>query len=361
MDKEREQARLCGGCESVELPQVGRGAGARGFAVLLIVGALLVSLFAVGTLWWERGGREWIGNHWGGSASREESDTTNRETPPLTPPVTPNNPSDTMPPVTLPEGAIPIVDRDLAESSLGRNYLHNETSYSPDVGQLLQLPLEELPLTDAPLVLILHTHTGEAYLPQGSLYVEGQLGDAVYSKDPARGVTEVGRVLCETLNAHGIPTVHCTVAHDQPLMSGAYQRSYETVRRYLALYPSIRLVIDLHRDSILDADGAYIRTVTEGAEDAVAQVMAVVGSDGNGTPHPHWEENLSLALRLRERLNEKQDGVCRPVSLRNASYHQELSRYSLLLEIGSGANSLEEAKRAAILVGECLAELIQSR
>ena len=88
--------------------------------------------------------------------------------------------------------------------------------------------------------------------------------------------------------------------------------------------------------------------------------MAVVGSDGNGTQHPRWQDNLALALQLRERLNQSLVGACRPVSLRNASFHQELAPYSLLLEIGTVANSPEAALAAARRVGECLAEMIRA-
>ena len=55
------------------------------------------------------------------------------------------------------------------------------------------------------------------------------------------------------------------------------------------------------------------------------------------------------------------EGLCRPVSLRNSSYNQELAKYALILEIGTAANSVEEAKRAAVLVGETLADLIYAR
>ena len=109
-----------------------------------------------------------------------------------------------------------------------------------------------------------------------------------------------------------------------------------------------------------NSKGEFIRTVYDAEEAPVAQVMAVVGSDGNGTVHDGWEGNLALALRLRELLNTNGAAICRPISLRNASYNQELAPHSLLLEIGTAANSVEEAKRAAVLVGSALAYLLQS-
>jgi stage II sporulation protein P len=117
-------------------------------------------------------------------------------------------------------------------------------------------------------------------------------------------------------------------------------------------------VIDLHRDSIIDRDGAYVRAAVGDGEEAYAQVMAVVGSDGNGAPNENWEKNLALALRLRCELNGQVADLCRPPVLRNASYNQELSPYSLLLEVGTGANCVEEAERTARLIGAALAEII---
>jgi stage II sporulation protein P len=210
-----------------------------------------------------------------------------------------------------------------------------------------------------PVVLVLHTHSSEGYLPQGCTYVEGCVGDATYTKNGEQNVISVGRVLVEVLNEKGITALHCTVMHDEPRLGGAYRRSAETVKRYLEQYPEIEYVIDLHRDSVTTADGKIVRSLGRSEDgEAVAQIMAVVGSDGNGTPCENWEGNLSLALRLRQLLNEGGGSICRPVTLRNSSYNQELSPYSLLLEIGTGGNSVKEAERAAKLVGEALVTLI---
>ena len=170
------------------------------------------------------------------------------------------------------------------------------------------------------------------------------------------GVLAVGAELTRTLNEKGITAIHCTVMHDSPTLSGSYERSAETVRAYLKRYPSIQYVIDLHRDALYTDDGAFVRTET--TAEGAAQVMAVVGTDANGTAFPHWEENLALALQLREQLNLTSSNAARHVYLRNASFYQELAPHALLLEIGSAANSVEEARCAARLVGEALAKLL---
>ncbi len=324
----------------------------RVFAVFLISCAILLAGFAMtAAVRGAKGLGLWEGL--GSFMGRDTEQTTPAPTPAPDP-----KPDGEEPKTPIPEGATPIASKDLSALSLGGFYIHNETPYRPDVAGLLRRGHTPHAKTDAPLVLILHTHTSEGYLPEGTAYLTEPIGDATYTDDRSRSVIAAGEELARALNENGICTLHCTVIHDTPTLGGSYDRSAETVKRYLEEYPTIEYVIDLHRDAVVDGDGALVRAVTEENGERVAQVMAVVGTDANGTNHPRWEENLTLALGLRELLNADSARICRPVSLRNASFHQELSRYSLLLEIGSSANSPEEAKRAAQRVGDALVKLI---
>lgn len=324
----------------------------RGFAAFLICCAILVAAFAVTALWQKNGGQDWFEQ--GGSS--EIPDAPDSEKNDLQ-----DSPS-TTPPTALPEGAIPILPMDLSYTSYGKSYLNNETDYSPDFEALLSHNVSCTVGGNQPLVLILHTHTSESYLPKGTAHVSGAIGDLTYSENAEQGVLSVGETLAQTLNQNGIFAIHCSVSHDERGLSGSYQRAAETIRSYLERYPSIEYVIDLHRDSVTSQSGAIIRSEGKHGTESVAQVMAVVGSDRNGTEYEGgWEGNLALALQLRESLNANGNTVARPVSLRRSSYNQELAKYSLLLEIGTAANSPEEAKRAAVLVGEALADLIQAR
>ena len=268
----------------------------------------------------------------------------------------PNPPSE-VPDEPIPDGAIAVVNRDLSCPTLGASYLHNETAYDPNVSLLLQTDVSS-PVTSEPLVLILHTHTSESYLKKGQTYLTGDLGEATYSSDEEENMLAVGQELCKVLNQKGITALHCTVMHDDPTLSGSYARALRSIEFYLTHYPSIRYVIDLHRDSVLTSDGEYIRATASDSEESVAQMMAVVGSDGGGETNERWEGNLALALQLREELNHAIPSVCRPVTLRNETYNQELAPYSLLIEVGTGGNCIEEALAAARLLGEALSNLI---
>ena len=237
--------------------------------------------------------------------------------------------------------------------------VRNETALTLDVGALSNAFVGEAAVDlHAPLVLILHTHSTEGYLGEGQTAVS--VGSTVgRSSDREQNVLAVGQVLKDTLIACGIPTLHCEIAHDRVDGSdtyvGAYDRANETVQRYLALYPSIRYVIDLHRDAVFDGNGDVVRPIAVVDGEAVAQVLMVVGS-GDGVDH---EGNLALALALQSELNHGDAGICRQILLRPSSYRQDYAPYALLLEIGSVGNSLDEAKRAALLVANALAELIR--
>lgn len=325
----------------------------RGFAAFLICCALLVAAFAITALWQKNGGKDWFGG--------EESEPD--PNPPLSQPNdSVQNEIPSEPPQSLPDGAIPIIPMDLSYLSYGKNYMNSEIDYTPDAKALLAQEVGSFADKSQPLVLILHTHTSESYLPQNASYIEGVLGDLTYSRDASSNVLSVGEVLAKTLNEKGICAIHCRVVHDENGLSGSYQKSLETIRHYLEHYPTIEYVIDLHRDSVVSKNGSVVRSEGKYGEESVAQVMAVVGSDRNGTDFQNgWEGNLALAFQLRERLNANGNTVARPISLRRSSYNQELAKYSLLLEIGTAANSPEEAKHAAVLVGNALADLIHAR
>lgn len=259
----------------------------------------------------------------------------------------------------IPEDAVPVVAMDLSGTRNG-TILNNETPYAPDLADLLSRDrawLTDWNASEGPVVLVVHTHASEAYLPEETDWIAGPLGNSTYSSDPAHNVIAAGAALCRRLNEKGIPALQCAEMPEEATVRGAYERSAACVKELLTRYPSVRLVIDLHRDGILTEDGSYVRTKAPDGE-ACAQVMAVIGTDCNGTPCPAWEENLALALCLREKLNEDGADRSRPVFLRCASFNQELAPHSLLLEIGSGANTVRQAKRAAEATADALAQLM---
>ena len=264
----------------------------------------------------------------------------------------------------VPDGEIPILPMDLSLTDYGASYIHNLTGLNPDTEALLRQSLKQnqqpeyLSASQGPLVLIVHTHGTEAYSPNGAISYADDGSEIARSSDSKQNVVGVGRVLADSLNRAGISTLHCTILHDELQYKDSYARAEETIRQYLEQYPSIRLVIDVHRDSILKSTGEMVRPVSLIDGEAAAQVMCVVGSNWGGEDNPNWEGNLALALQLRQGLNQTYSNLCRPPYLKSSTYNQELAPYSVLLEIGASGNSFEEAERSAEAIARILSTII---
>ena len=260
------------------------------------------------------------------------------------------------------EKTYPVVSLDLSQNQLGENYIVNETGYSPDIAMLRETKdgFESLKIEDKnlPSVLIIHTHGTESYLEEGKDHYKESEGDISRTDDKEKNMVRIGRVMAEVLNSAGIKTLHCEILHDRESYQDSYIRSSESIKSYLAKYPSIKYVIDIHRDAILKSDGSLVKATTEIDNKSTAQVMTVIGSDYKGANFPNWERNLSVALKLKKILDEEDDTLSRPVYLRGAAYNQQYAPCSLLLEIGTSGNTLEEAENVAVIVAEALTKLI---
>ena len=117
-------------------------------------------------------------------------------------------------------------------------------------------------------------------------------------------------------------------------------------------------MFDVHRDSINTSDGAVVRSLCTIGGVETAQVMSVVGTDYKGGNHPSWTNNLTLAVKLQAKLKADYPSLCRPINLRCATFNEQYTDGSLLLEVGSAGNTLDEAKRAGILLASAIAGLI---
>ena len=318
----------------------------RHFGAFLICCALFVAGFALTALW----------RNADGSFLGKNEETTLQEEEKLPPVLLPNTP--TVPEeIVIPNGATPIVTYDLSHTGQGIGYLNNETFYSPNVEALLKTDVT-VSRTQEPLVLVLHTHTSEGYLSQNAPYLEGDLGELTYTEDETRNMLAVGKAFIKGLNKKGITAIHCTVMHDASGLSGSYERAAESIQFFREQYPSIRYVVDLHRDAIMTVEGEYVRAVSEVEGESIAQILPVVGSNAGGWEHDTWEGNLALALQLRQMLNQNDSALCRPVMIKRSTYNQEMAPYAILLEIGTGANSIDEAIAAATVAGEAFANVI---
>ena len=231
--------------------------------------------------------------------------------------------------------------------------VNSSCNYDADPKALLAKPLSWDLTRDGPAVLIVHTHGTESYQ-----HTEDYEETSQYrTTDIGYNVVSVGQRLKEVLEAGGVQVIHDTTMHDHPSYTGSYNNSRKSIQKYLQEYPSIRMVLDIHRDSVAGADGKQKRYTVEAGTDTAAQVMLVVGTDANGLTHPHWQENLSLAVKLHAQLEKTTPGICRDISFRAQRFNQDLTRGSLLLEMGSAGNTRHEALLAADLVGQAILAL----
>lgn len=216
--------------------------------------------------------------------------------------------------------------------------LWNQSGVTADFAALLAQPLEWKLLTAEPTVLILHTHTTESYTKRDEPYVEVSSWRTLDGNYNMCSIgAEVGRLLTEA----GISVVLEDTVHDYPGYNGSYVRARKTIRNALAQYPSIRLVLDLHRDAS-GSEGRQLRTLAKTDTATAAQLMPVVG-----TNHKHYEKNLSLALKLSAQLERQWPGITRPLQLRSSRFNQDLHPAALLVEVGAAGNTHAEALAAA--------------
>lgn len=248
-------------------------------------------------------------------------------------------------PPALPEEKPVFTEEDAGEISF--SYL---CSIRPDARTLLTAPLDWNLRDGEPAVLILHTHTTESYTKQGEGYEESS---AFRTLDERYNMVSVGDRVAELLEEAGISVIHDRQLHDYPSYNGSYTHARTSTAQILEENPTIRLVLDLHRDAA-GTVGSQLRTEAVVEGQTCAQLMLVMGTNASGLNHENWEKNLSLALKLQVQMERLAPGITRPICLRAQRFNQDLSPGALLIEVGAAGNTHAEA----LLAAEYLAEAI---
>ena len=236
--------------------------------------------------------------------------------------------------------------------------LTNETSYTPDLHHLLfsdrpspsKADADRLYSTSAPKVLIYHSHATEGYAETA--------GTGFRTSDDELNTVAIGAIITEVLEKAGIPTVHLQTRFDEKDWSAAYDNSNAAVTSVLRDNPSIQYIFDVHRDCIGNSDEGYVRAATTVYGKDTAQLMFVCGTDEGGSGHTGWRSNLTFALQLQSEIFGSHPSLMRPVNLRRASFYQSTSPSSLILECGTCAGTLREAKRSAVIFAKELCDYI---
>ena len=231
-------------------------------------------------------------------------------------------------------------------------------TYSYDKAALLARPSRMDFSGEGPHVLIVHTHGTEAYTPSQDLSYTATTAYRTLEAD--KSVIRVGQALAETLEAKGISVIHDTSINDYPSYNTSYWNTLQKIQQWQAQYPSLQMVIDIHRDAAEDDSGNAMALSAQAEGESCARLMLVVGTDQGGLSHPNWQENLANALKLQSVLEGAYPGLCRSIDLRTERFNQHAAPGSILVEVGTQGNTLPQALASAKLLGEAIGNMISA-
>ena len=232
--------------------------------------------------------------------------------------------------------------------------IHNQCGYEANVPAMLVSQLQWDLTQNGPAVLIVHSHATESYSRSpGEEYLESS---SYRTLDTQYNMVSIGNRVADILQAEGITVIHDTTFHDHPAYTAAYGNSREAIKKYLQQYPSIRVVLDIHRDAA-DLGGEQLTTEATVDGKRSSQLMMVVGTDANGLHHPDWAQNMAFAIKLTAQLEKRWPGLTRPIHFRSERFNQDLSQGGLLVEVGAAGDSHEQAMTAAEALAQGIIDL----
>lgn len=223
------------------------------------------------------------------------------------------------------------------------------------LNQSRQLPEFTIDLNREPQVLIMHTHTTESFEPYERDFYDNSF--SYRTTDPSKNTVMIGEEIKKGLTKAGINTIHDTTIHDYPSYNGSYERSEQTVKSYLEQYPSIKIVLDIHRDA-LESNNNLIQPVANINGKKAAQIMIISGCDDGTMGMPNYLQNFRLASLFQQQLEQDWSGLTRPILFDYRKYNQHLTTGSLLIEVGSHGNTLDQVKYSGELIGKSLAKAL---
>lgn len=207
---------------------------------------------------------------------------------------------------------------------------------------------------EEPKILIYHTHGSEAFSDSKS----GKKKETIIG---------VGDMLTKILEEdYGIKVYHDRSFYDtingRLDRSKAYTYAGNAVTKLLEQYPSIEVIIDLHRDAV--TEGKKLVTTIDGKE--TAQIMffnglsrTAMNGDISYLKNPNKETNLAFSLQMQLKAAELYPGFTRKIYLKGYRYNLHLKPRSLLIEAGAQTNTKDEVKNAMEPLARLLYEVLK--
>lgn len=219
--------------------------------------------------------------------------------------------------------------------------VHPTTTASRDLMQAETFLSTDLSIeknADSPQILIYHTHSQETY--------------ADYPENPEADVIHLGEELAVLLRERGYNVFHDESVYDyrdgKLDRSAAYTYALDGITGLLQKYPSIEVVLDIHRDGV--ADGTRLVTELGGSETAKLMFFNGTSMSPDGPieylPNPNLRENLAFSFQMQLLADGKYPGLMRKIYLKGLRYNEHVRARSALIEVGAQTNTYAEAKAA---------------
>jgi stage II sporulation protein P len=201
-----------------------------------------------------------------------------------------------------------------------------------------------------PLVGIYHTHDWESYISEFPGLVVSTAADMnkIQSESHTkRTIMGIGKRLALRLKELGVTTVYADYTHRDLGYDYAYRSSRVTAKEILKQQPSVKILMDIHRDT-----GEH--TAIIGGK-KYAQIRCIMGLQ-----NPGYAANQRLCESVLRRLEEQYPGIMLPTRLQDDMYNQDLMPGAILVEIGGALNQYSEAERSILALADALAGVIRS-
>lgn len=202
-----------------------------------------------------------------------------------------------------------------------------------------------------PQILIYHTHSQEEFADS----VEGDAGTTIVG---------MGDVLADALEAKGYQVIHDTGVYD--LVDGvldrsvAYDYARTAVEELLTQYPTIQVVIDLHRDGV---EGQKFVTEIDGKPCSKVMFFNGISRNQQGEisylPNPYIKQNLAFSFQMEFAARQQYPGFTRNIYLKAERFNLHLRPRSVLIEAGTQLNTVEEERNAMEILANLLDEVLQ--
>ncbi len=226
-------------------------------------------------------------------------------------------------------------------------FIHPSTSADAsllDAEAMLAYDARMTSTPDQPQILIYHTHASEYFADSDE-------------SDPNTLIVGVGNTLADILqNRYGLNVIHDTTLFPY---QQAYSQGLQKITEILEQYPSIEVVIDLHRDA---AAGQHLVTEINGKQTAQIMFFNGISRSADGPidylENPYLSENLAFSFQLKTAADALYPGLARKNYLKSYRYNLHMRPKSVLIEVGAETNTFQEEINAMEPLAEILASVL---